>query len=175
MEQKPYRDPLPCRAGRLATFQERTLAGLVDTLLIGFLDFCLLNLLKAIPPLSIPSVGEGLPWLARWFKAGFILLLVPWLYYVPLLSLFHCTVGMALFRLRLYRTDGQPASLREVLLRQLASSLMRKIPQLGMASPFVDHLWIAWDPRKQSLSDKTASTLVIKLGTKGKPPSLPDQ
>ncbi len=175
MEQRPCCDSLPFCAERLATFQERTWAGLVDTFLIGLLDFCLLHLLKAIPSLSLPSAGESLPWLVRWFKAGLILLLVPWFYYVPLLSLFHCTMGMALFRLRLYCTDGKPASLKVVLLRQLASSLMRKIPQIGVASPFLDHLWIAWDPRKQSLSDKTASTIVIKLRPRGKPPFLPDQ
>jgi uncharacterized RDD family membrane protein YckC len=175
MQQRLFRDPLPYRVERLATFQERTWAGLVDTLLIGLLDFCLLKLLKAIPSLSLPSVGESLPWFVRWFKAGLILLLVPWLYYVPLLSLFHCTVGMALFRLRLYCTDGKPATLRRILLRQFSSSLMRKIPQLGVASPLLDHLWIAWDPKRQSLSDKTASTIVVKVGPRGwkGPPSSP--
>ena len=82
------------------------------------------------------------------------------------------TLGMRVLGTRCIREDtGQPPSLGQSALRWLVpdggSYILRSLATFPLLSlvlfPIVllDSLWMLWDPKKQTLHDKVAGTLVV--------------
>lgn len=69
------------------------------------------------------------------------------------------TVGMIVFRLKIFRTDNSKFTLGVALVRALG--LLLSIAPLGFG-----FLWIIWDEQKQGWHDKIAGTIVCRVSEK---------
>ncbi len=97
------------------------------------------------------------------FKLALLQLLVAALYEIPLTKLRGQTLGkMALgTRVRPLAQEGLPTWGQSVL-RWVGSRLIAAIPQVGGFYSLLDSLWLLWDPRRQTLHDKIAKTVVAR-------------
>ncbi|MCS7089942.1 MAG: RDD family protein [Verrucomicrobiota bacterium] len=111
-------------------FWERMGAGVVDCIVVSLLGI----------------LGGGLP----------LVWVVVFLYFVFLWTWKGTTVGGAIFKLQVVRTDGQPVRLEVALVRALGAVV-------SAAALFVGFLWIAWDSERQAWHDKLAGTVVVRL------------
>jgi uncharacterized RDD family membrane protein YckC len=69
------------------------------------------------------------------------------------------TIGMIVFRLKIFRTDNSKFTLGVAVIRALG--LLLSIVPLGLG-----FLWIAWDEQKQGWHDKIAGTMVCRVSEK---------
>jgi uncharacterized RDD family membrane protein YckC len=146
---------------------------------VGALVDCCVMFVMAIMQLSVLSTGATqavleLSWIALWMA-----------YVICSLGLFSCTLGMRVAGIRLasLRRRGRIAW-RQVVVRTIGSSLwlawpctvksvelasgdyspdrhLRRLAELALVS-LVSYLWPLWDPRRQTLHDKLAGTVVIR-------------
>ncbi len=138
-----------------AGFWIRVVASILDSSLLGFVQFILSLILGATVNTIGNFTGEG--------DTGINIVL--WLFGTTLSITYavfftgYCgqTPGKMALRIKVIRTDGRPltygrAALREVLGKFLSGIL------LG-----IGYLMVAFDSRKQGLHDRIADTYVIKL------------
>ena len=142
-----------------------TLAGrgirLVAVLLDGVIAFFAFWILSLIAPLSwTPAPGASL---VRFFAVngtvGFILFVILHGY---LLATRGQTIGKALLKVRIVRSDGSRASLMRILgLRFLPTTVIGLIPLIGGLYAVIDSLLIFRESRR-CLHDNIADTIVVK-------------
>jgi uncharacterized RDD family membrane protein YckC len=91
--------------------------------------------------------------------------IVHYAYQAVMVGKWNATVGKFALSLRVRRDDGSPAGWREALLRpilQLAVNGLNGIGGVGILG-LLDYLWMLWDRQKQTLHDKLAGTIVVKV------------
>jgi len=69
------------------------------------------------------------------------------------------TLGKKWVGIRVVQEDGSPIGYPRAFFRWLVFSLFGLVPILDL----VNILWPLWDPRKQTLHDKAAKTLVVRV------------
>jgi uncharacterized RDD family membrane protein YckC len=144
-------------SGQLAGRGIRLIAVIVDSLLAGVVFY----LLAQFTPYNAFDPKEQSLWVVfgQNMLIGFaaFLLLHGWLLHVR-----GQTIGKALFRIKIVRSDGSKASLLRLAgLRYFASSLLALVPVVGWIYALADALLIFRDSRK-CLHDNIADTIVIR-------------
>ncbi|MFQ6172761.1 RDD family protein [Oryzobacter sp. R7] len=98
-------------------------------------------------------------------------LVVTLVYEVAFLTWKSATPGKMLLGTVVRRVgDGEPVGLVTALRRQVVSllaSAMSFVPLLGVAATVlnvIDPAWLLWDPKRQTLHDKVADTVVVLKG-----------
>jgi uncharacterized RDD family membrane protein YckC len=123
-----------------ATFFERLAAFALDVVL----------LLIAAQILRLDRLFEGYPSMER----NLVLLAV--VYHVGFWVWKQTTVGGLICQLRLVRTDGNPVTFAEALVRGLTGIFSLAVVGLGF-------FWILRDPERQAWHDRVAGTYVVKV------------
>jgi uncharacterized RDD family membrane protein YckC len=95
-------------------------------------------------------------------KLTLLQLVVAAIYIIPMIKLRGATLGkMATgIRVRPMNTEGLP-SWGQSVLRFVGFQVIAAVPQIGGLYFLLDVLWCLWDPRRQCLHDKIASTAVV--------------
>jgi uncharacterized RDD family membrane protein YckC len=95
-------------------------------------------------------------------KLTVLQLIVAAFYIIPMIKLRGATLGkMATgIRVRPMNTEGLPTWGQSVL-RFVGFQVFASVPQIGSFYALLDVLWCLWDPRRQCLHDKIASTAVV--------------
>lgn len=143
---------------RLASVGQRFAARLIDTLGLGVVFLAAL----VLAGVDFGETGEGLS--GAWTFGGILLGL---LYEVPSTALVGQTLGKAAMRIRIVRAeDGGIPGFSRAGLRYLVPFLlgMLPIPLVALLATSIATLWFIWDPRRQSVPDKAARTLVVRVG-----------
>jgi uncharacterized RDD family membrane protein YckC len=171
-EPLPMPPPLPAPpAPTYAGFWIRVLAFLIDGLVLAAVE----------APLWIPfvwaplwrSVQEGMrtgvPQHFRPFY-GWTLLgaVLSYLYAFVMVGRWNATLGKFAVGIRVCRSDGAPAGWREAALRPILQTVLMlpRLSGVGLLT-LVDDLWMVWDRQNQTLHDKIAGTIVVKVSTTG--------
>ncbi len=96
-------------------------------------------------------------------RLALLQLLVAAVYEIPLTKLRGQTLGkMALgTRVRPLAQEGLPTWGQSVL-RWIGYRVLAAVPQVGGFYSLLDALWLLWDPRRQTLHDKIAKTVVAR-------------
>lgn len=134
-------------------------ATLIDALLAG-LAFGLLAVVSPINVFRPPLDPSSSVWMlvVQSLVVGFILFLVIHGY---LIATRGQTVGKALLRIRIVRSDGSPASFARIVgLRYLTTSVLASIPVIGSIYGLVDVLFI-FRASRRCLHDNIADTIVV--------------
>lgn len=124
-------------------FWRRFVAVLIDGIIIGIV----MSALSALIP-SLKSADLG----SQYSTVQFILLTA---YSVVLLSLWQATVGKKVMGVIVTAEDGSKAPVGKLVVRELMKLVSAAILLIG-------YLMMLWDPRKQTLHDKAAGTVVVK-------------
>ena len=119
-----------------ALFRDRLAAFIVDT----FTVFVVSVVLEAMGFMEAPP-------------AFFLFLLV---YHIVFWSLKQTTLGGIVCQIRLVRTNGEPLTFADSLIRALSGIVSLLVFGLGA-------LWILRDPERQAWHDKIAGTYVVKV------------
>jgi uncharacterized RDD family membrane protein YckC len=139
-----------------APIQRRLIAGLIDSIIIGLAWLAVIAALRR-------GIEDQLV-----FNAGY-LAVITFAYYSPQEGLFSLTIGKRLLGLRVLGKDGDPASIRESLIR----NFLRFVDWL----PFLYLLGavtITISTKKQRLGDIAAGTIVTLAPEKDiNPPPAP--
>jgi uncharacterized RDD family membrane protein YckC len=146
--------------GTLAGRGTRFLAILIDALLAGvaFGVIALLTPINVFNPKSGTSGFMGV--LLIQVVLGFVIFLVIHGY---LLATRGQTVGKALLKIRIVRSDGSPATFARIVgLRYLPTSVLAPIPLVGALYGLVDSLLIFRTSRR-CLHDNIADTIVVNV------------
>ena len=149
----------PPQPGTLAGRGTRLGAALIDGLLAG-LAF---GVLAVISPINIFKVAaastSGVTMLMlQSLVLGFILFL---LIHGYLLATRSQTVGKALLKIRIVRSDGSPATFARIVgMRYLSTSVLASIPVVGWIYSLVDSLFI-FRASRRCLHDLIADTMVV--------------
>lgn len=150
-------DVAPAGSGALAGRGVRLVATLLDAL-FGGLAFGLLTLFTPLTWAPAPGTNVAML-LAVNAVVGFVIFLVLHGY---LLATRGQTIGKALLKARIVRSDGSPASLLRIVgLRYLPTMAITMIPVLGGFYALVDSLLIFRESRR-CLHDNIADTIVVK-------------
>ncbi len=172
----PVYRPKPTGPGGapLAEFGDRLLAYLLDTLILTAVLFIPMLLfmvlvffvpyLDAVDAQSHGEIPNFAPFMLT-FVAGFfgilgMNLLVTYLYQVTYQLRKGQTVGKRVLRLKIVdATTGEPMGVSAARKRWGIQVL------LGFAGPgaYIDGLWQLWDQQKQTLHDKAAGTVVVRV------------
>jgi uncharacterized RDD family membrane protein YckC len=134
-------------------------AALIDVV-IAVLAFGVLALISPINIFKPPATGSAGLWMLALQNliVGFILFLVVHGY---LLATRGQTVGKALLKIRIVRSDGSPASFARIVgLRYLPTSVLATIPVVGGLYGLVDALLI-FRASRRCLHDNIADTIVV--------------
>lgn len=142
--------------GALAGRGTRLLAILVDALLAGFA----FGAIALLTPLNVFNPRVGSSGLLMNGVLGFIIFLVIHGY---LLATRGQTMGKALLKIRIVRSDGSPASFGRIVgLRYLPTTIIAPIPFVGALYSLIDGLLIFRQSRR-CLHDNIADTIVVKV------------
>lgn len=170
----PAQPPPPAEATavagtpRYAEWWKRVVATLVDSILLGIVNSVLTPIFGLGPdaPTFNPTTGQiegGSGFFARIVLGNLVMLLVGVVYYVALNGSDRGqTVGKMLMKIRV-RDDatGGPAGYAKALIRYVVGAVLF----IACIIPgIVDLLFPLWDPKKQTLHDKAASTIVEDIG-----------
>jgi len=95
-------------------------------------------------------------------KITVLQLVVAAIYIIPMIKIRGATLGkMATgIRVRPMNAEGLPTWGQSVL-RFVGFEVIAAVPQIGSFYALIDVLWCLWDPRRQCLHDKIASTAVV--------------
>jgi uncharacterized RDD family membrane protein YckC len=144
--------------GVLAGRWTRLAATLIDAVVAG-LAFGLLALVSPFNIFKPPAPSSG-AWMlmVQNLVLGFIIFLVIHGY---LIATRGQTVGKALLKIRIVRSDGSPASFARIVgLRYLTTSVLASIPIVGTIYGLVDVLMI-FRASRRCLHDNIADTIVV--------------
>jgi uncharacterized RDD family membrane protein YckC len=155
---------------QLASWGHRVAATLIDAVILLiplFIIGVILNAAGVVDGGSRVSVNQG-------GILGLVSMLVIAAYTIPLIATGQ-TIGMRAIKTKcVNEVDGQPPNIQTSAIRWLvpsgAGNLVSLIPAIGglLGGIFgfislLDVLWPLWDQKNQTLHDKVAKTLVIKL------------
>jgi uncharacterized RDD family membrane protein YckC len=158
----------------LADFGERLLAFLLDRLILMAIlliplivvmvgmFMVLLNAAQAAAPGEPPNFGGFIPLIFIGFFFGILGLdaLATYLYQVSYQLRTGVTVGKRVMKLRI--VDAETGAPMEVSAARKRWVIQLLFGFVGMVS-YLDGLWQLWDPQKQTLHDKVARTVVVKV------------
>ena len=127
--------------GAKAGFWIRTIAYIIDAIIVGLVSGIISGILRLDPATS----GNGLG------------LLASIVYFVVLWSSTGGgqTLGMRIFNLKVIRTDGSELTIVQALIRWVGLFISFIVIFIGV-------IWVAFDSEKQGWHDKIASTYVVK-------------
>ncbi len=170
----------------LAEWWQRLVAALVDELILSFLaailgGYWVYQFIERyavlVAELAAADVDRLDPLLDRWINESMQLILpvltiqaiIHVIYHVYFLTRSGATPGKMIMGIRVRRVDRPgPLTLVEALRRlaiHIGAFVLGFVPLIsivaGVAS-ILDPLWLLWDPRRQTLHDKLADTLVEK-------------
>jgi uncharacterized RDD family membrane protein YckC len=130
-----------------AGFGSRLLAAIVDSLILGVVNFGagLVIGMAMGNDTSVQYVAQGI---------GLVLAI---LYYVVYQNKTGQTFGKKALGLKVVNANGETPGMGTLALREIVGKWVSAII-LG-----IGYLWMLWDPRKQCLHDKIASTFVVKV------------
>ena len=112
------------------------------------------------PPDSTTFIANITPDL---LKLALLQLLVSAVYEIPLTKLRGQTVGKMAMRTRVRPIDHEGlVSWGQAVMRWVGYRGIAAIPQIGGLYSLLDALWIFWDPRRQTIHDKIAKTVVAR-------------
>jgi uncharacterized RDD family membrane protein YckC len=131
-----------------ATFFQRVGAAVIDVILVMMLYGMTLRPFFEHVSVSFDHHGGG--------PVNMFLLLA---YLAIMWNWKQTTVGMIVFRLKIFRTDNSKFTLGVAVIRALG--LLLSIVPLGLG-----FIWIAWDEQKQGWHDKIAGTMVCRVSEK---------
>lgn len=155
----------------LAEFGDRLLAYLLDSLIIAaivLIPMAAGMVLLFSLVLSVDTTTPNTPDLAFIFGAfaGFFVLIFvvqfvgTYLYQVTYQIRKGVTVGKKVMRLRIVDAEtGAPMDVSAARKRWIIHLLLAFVP----IGSYIDGLWQLWDDRKQTLHDKVAGTVVVKV------------
>ena len=126
-----------------ATFLQRFGAAMIDTMLIFIVFGMITNPITSMLHQAHDSIGS----------LGMILLLA---YFTAMWSWKQTSVGMIVFRLKVYRMDNSPLTLSIAVIRALG--LLLSILPLGLG-----FFWMIWDKDKLTWYDRIAGTVVKRV------------
>jgi len=87
-----------------------------------------------------------------------------YLYAFVMIGRWNATLGKFAVGIRVRRPDGTPAGWREAALRPILQTVVALVRLSGVALlTLVDDLWMVWDQQNQTLHDKIAGTIVVKV------------
>lgn len=127
------------QAGAFASFGERLLAVIIDSIIFA-VPYIVLIIIKPLRFLAFI-------WLIAWV-----------VYYFYLVATTGQSIGKKQMKIKIVRINGQPMDIGTALLRDLIGKWVS-----GLIL-YIGYLFPLWDPQKQALHDKIASTLVVKTG-----------
>jgi uncharacterized RDD family membrane protein YckC len=89
---------------------------------------------------------------------------IAYLYAFVMIGKWNATLGKFAVGIRVRKVDGSPAGWREAALRPLLQAALDlpRLSVLGIARA-LDYLWMVWDKQSQTLHDKIAGTIVVKV------------
>ncbi len=149
---------LPRLAGQLtipmerASFGQRFLAFLIDSIILGIIDGC-------INFIGVPNwfLFAGQP-AQEWLSVAIVIIqgLIPTLYFIWAYSTTGQTLGKRALKIRVSSMDGSPLNLGKGILRSLGY-----IPSTLVF--YIGYLSSIWDIEKQAWHDKLAGTCVVPV------------
>jgi len=163
----PVPHPTPAYSG----FWRRALSWLIDRVLVGVVAIIVdpsgwRAVTDAANRWSLSRSPADLTELTRQVGPVALLMVVIWsIYQVIMIGAWGATVGKFAVGVRVRKVDGSTVAWREASLRpllQLGVSLLSLVAQIGILS-LVDYLWMLWDRQKQTLHDKLAGTIVVRV------------
>ncbi|MFF5260726.1 RDD family protein [Actinomadura viridis] len=114
-----------------------------------------------------PVTGTSIYWGPGNASGNLLALLIVFLYYWLLTARWGQTLGKKVLGIRVVREQDGGAISSGASAWRYGVQLLLAIP-CGLGT-LLDALWIFWDPRKQTIHDKAAQTLVVKVR-----PGVPD-
>ena len=148
----------------LATPMRRLAAGALDAVLLAVVVLAILGVTGQYP--STASVQDS----ARLIAGIWWLVFASLIYTVPMTAVRGQTIGKIALRIRVAALpDGGNPGFGRALLRWSVPVVMNVVPGLGLVS----YVPILFDPMRQSLGDKAATTVVVLLDGVREGPPLP--
>jgi uncharacterized RDD family membrane protein YckC len=152
-----------------ASFWQRFAALLIDGLI--FLPFTVPFFVHVWNVTSRPAGPSGMSFNFDMTRVGdvfgwaLLLGLLRYGYEAVMIANWNATVGKFALGIRVRRDDGSPAQWREALLRPLLQFGLNAVNGAGGIGlvGLLDYLWMLWDRQKQTLHDKIASTIVVRV------------
>lgn len=160
-------NPLPSLRGFYAGFVTRSIAFIIDLILIAVTQITILFLVRLLldffgldqlaraifEPTETTNVSVFITitrWVIAFIGSGFLFAI----YSISMWLLADKTLGQALLGLRVLRTDGRPLTLGPAVRRVLGY-------YISFLALFLGFLWVLVDDRRQGWHDKIADTIVI--------------
>ena len=157
------------RAQSLATFLQRLLAYILDTVmfslpLVGATALLVAGLFFAFGGDDTSGFGGLAAALLVLSAIGFLLAAGYVIWWLVALKNGQ-TPGKQLVGIRVVRENGEPSGwgytfLREFVIKGLLGGVLSSIT--GGIYTVVDHLWPLWDQKRQTLHDKMVNTIVVQ-------------
>lgn len=142
---------IPPEVGELASYGSRVVGYLLDGVILLVASLALSWLIHVTTGASYSSPAVSLVSLAITFG-----------YATILIARNGQTVGMGVAKIRCVTLDGAPLSQGRAAGRSAMAIVIGFVPYVGM---LVDLLFPVWDRRRQTLHDKVAGTVVVKVVT----------
>ena len=160
----PPAPPAPLYAG----FWIRALALLIDGFVIAaielplFLPFVWLPVWRSLR--ATIDTGVHQPPVHLFYGWTLLSIAIGYLYAFVMIGKWNATLGKFAVGIRVRKADGSPAGWREAALRPLLQAAL-DLPRLGVLgiARALDYLWMVWDKQSQTLHDKIAGTIVVKV------------
>jgi len=162
--------PTDAQGRPLAGWGKRALAAIIDGIIIAIPFYILMAILGVgfanqveVDPVTGELTGGGGGFLAGFFLSWLLFMVLAIAYYVY----FHGTErgqtpGKMAMKIQLRdEATGGPVGYGKAALRWLVAGALGFLCGIGS---LLDILWPLWDPKRQTLHDKAASTLVIDIG-----------
>lgn len=111
------------------------------------------------------ATGFAQTYRGRIVGATLVIAVIGYLYQAVMVGMWGATVGKFALSVRVRRSDGSDVGWREAFLRpllQAAVSVVGVVVPIGLLGP-LDYLWMLWDRQKQTLHDKVARTIVVRV------------
>ncbi len=143
--------------GQLAGFFTRLLASIIDSILLGIVQF-VVGLVFTFGPMAFLR-GQNVALLMFLPLVQFLLQIMMTVYYYGIYQ--HNTgqtIGKKAMGIKVVdAVTGQTPSVGKFLLRDILGKIISAFTFL------IGYLMVLWDPKKQALHDKVAGTVVIKV------------
>jgi uncharacterized RDD family membrane protein YckC len=168
LEPLPLPPPPAPPAAAYAGFWIRAVALLIDGFVIAameapvFLPFVWLPLWRSVEETTRTGVHQQPVHVV--YGWTLLTIAIGYLYAFVMIGRWNATLGKFAVGIRVRKADGAPAGWREAALRPLLEAGLG-LPRLGVLGLVraLDYLWMVWDRQSQTLHDKIAGTIVVKV------------
>ncbi len=153
MPTSPMSTPVPTSGLVYASFGERFLASLIDGLIMLAVGFGMG--LLAVPLTLVLGEDSALGGMVS-LMISLISNVISAAYFIYFIGSSGATLGKKAMKIKVIKTDGSVPGYLTAFLREFVGKFVSSII-LG-----IGYLWMLWDPNKQCLHDKIATTFVVK-------------